>query len=270
MEAMTAKKPKLILPLLLLAASVLAVYPAMTLEKTQQGSGTITIDADGQAFMNHNGKSKNTNKALSARFTLSGSAQAEGDDDVELDGLVGSLEIGSTNYSIFSGKGEVNKKGKVQINAKTGDGNRNLELVLHGNIQGKNVLFSSPESKLSSLYFLSLEGEATFTKSTTSTDTSDSDEEETTIVTITQNNTVTDTVTETVTQIQESTVTTTETANQTLTDTVTQTVTETTTQTVTNSTATVTVTETQTTTIANSTITVTTTVANSTLTVTQT
>jgi hypothetical protein len=34
------------------------------------------------------------------------------------------------------------------------------ELDLHGNIQGTNVAFNSPESKLSSLYFLSLTGQA--------------------------------------------------------------------------------------------------------------
>jgi hypothetical protein len=254
---MTAKKPKLILPLLLLAASVLAVYPAMTLEKPQQASGAVTLDADGQAFINNNGKPKNTNKALSATLTLSGSVRTEGNEELKLEGLSGTLSIGSTNYTITGGKGEVSKKGKVEINAKTGDANRKLELVLHGSIQGKNVLFNSPESKLSSLYFLSLKGEAAVIIGPTST-TATSDGGKTATVTATQYNTVTGTVTTT----QENTVTTTETVNQTFTEIVTETVTETATVTGTNST--VTVTETLTTTVANSTITVTETVPSTT------
>lgn len=254
---MTTKKLKLVLPLLLLAASVLALYPAMTLEKPQQGSGILTIDADGQAFLNHNGKSKNANKALSASLTLSGSVRTKGNEEIEVDGLTGSLLIGPTNYTITGGKGEVNKKDKVEINAKTGDANRKLELVLHGNIQGKNVFFTSPESKLSSLYFLSLAGEAAVIIGPTSTTTANIGGQTTTVTTIQYN-----TLTETVTETQEKTVTTTETVNQTFTETVTETVTETATITGTNST--VTVTETLTTTVANSTITVTETVPNTT------
>jgi len=238
----------------LLAASVLALYPTMTLEKPQQGSATVSIKADGQAFPNAKGKRSST--FSSTTLTLSGSLETKGNGELKLDDLAGSLQIGLRSYTITGGEGEVNRKGKIEINAKTSDAGKKLELILHGNTQGDTVVFNPKESKLSSLYFLSLKGQAAITMPTTSTSTTESDDDETTTVTVTQNNTVT----ETVTQIQNNTVTVTETNNQTLTETVTQTGTN----------STITVTEIVTSTIANSTMTVTETVANTTLTVTQT
>ena len=264
---------------MLLTASVLALYPSMTLEKPQQGSALISINADGQAFPI--GKNKPNSAFSSATLTLSGSVGMEGNGELKLDDLAGNLQIGISSYTITSGKGEVNKKGKIQINAKTSDGGKNLELILHGSTQGDTVVFDQKQSKLSSLYFLSLKGQAIVTMPTTSTSTTESDEDddddENATVTVTQINTITETATLT----QNYTVTTTEIGNQTVTETVTQTVTEpvanstmtvteTVTQTVTepvaNSTATVT--ETVTSTVANYTETVTTTVANTTLTTT--
>jgi len=275
-EAMTARKRQSALVLMLLAASMLALYPTLTLEKPQSALGGVQINAEGQAFPIGKGNGKPASTASSASLTLSGSANVEGNEEYKLNGLTGSLQVGSASYSITGGKGEINNKGKIEINAKTGDGNRKLELVLHGNIQGESVFFNQRESKLSSLYFLDLAGQATFDISTTSTSETET-EEETVTVTVTQNNTLT----ETVTQIQENTVTTTETSNQTLTETVTASVTETATETVANSTATVTetvtqtvanstatITETMTTTVANVTLTTTVTVANTTETVT--
>jgi len=238
----------------------------MTLEKPQQGSAVVSIKADGQAFQNVKNKPKST--FSNATLTLYGSVQMKGDGELKLDDFAGSLQIGLANYTITSGNGVVNKKGKIEINAKTSDAGKKLELILNGRTDGDSVIFNSKESKLSSLYFLSLNGKAIVTMPPTSTSTSegDDDDDENQTVTVTQTNTIT----ETATQIQNYTMTVTETNNQTLTETVTQTVTEpgtnstitlteTVTQTVTApvTNSTVTVTETVTSTIANSTITVT-------------
>jgi hypothetical protein len=250
----------------------------MTLEKPQQGSAVVSIKADGQAFPN--GKNKPSSAFSSATLTLYGSVHLEGNGGLKLDDLAGSLQIGISNYTIASGDGEVNKKGKIEINAKTSDAGKKLELILHGSTEGDSVVFDRKESKLSSLYFLSLKGQAIVTMPTTSTSSTESDEDddEHGAVTVTQTNTVTETATLT----QNYTVTATETNNQTVTETVTETVTapgtnstltltETATQTVTEppTTSTVTLTETVTSTVANSTITVTATGTNTTLTTTQ-
>lgn len=254
---MTTQKRQFGIALVLLTASVLALYPTMTLEKPQHGSVVVSIKANGQAFPN--AKNKPSSTFSSATLTLYGSVEAKGNGELKLDDLAGSLQIGLANYTITSGSGEVNKKGKIEINAKTSDAGKKLELILHGDSKGDNVTFNSKESKLSSLYFLSLKGQAIVTMPPTSTSTTRShNDDEHRTVTVTQYNTITDTVTQTL----DNTVTVTETSNQTLTETVTQTVTAPATN------STVTVTETATTTIANTTITVTTTVANTTLTTT--
>jgi hypothetical protein len=250
---MTTQKRQYGLALVLLTASVLAFYPTMTLEKSHNGSAVVSIKADGKAFQNQKGKASST--FSSAMLTLYGS-----------------------NYTITSGNGEVNKKGTIEINAKTSDAGKKLELVLHGSNQGDNVTFDSKESKLSSLYFLSLTGKAIVTMPTTTASTTWSEDDHddnghhenrtrTGTVTVTQSNTVT----ETVTQFQNQTYTITETSTATVTEPRNQTITETVTQTITEppSTSTVTLTETVTSTVANSTITVTVPSTNLTLTTTQ-
>jgi hypothetical protein len=168
--------------------------------------------------------------------------RTEGDKEIKLKNLSGDLTIGSTNYAIRDGQGEVNKKGKLEIHGKTSSGDRKLELILHGTMNDGKVAFDCSQSKLSSLFFLSLKGQATFTTNTTISGTTQS-QGQTVTVTVTENRTITENVTE----------------NHTITETATETIT----QTGTNST--VTVTETVTTTVANSTLTVTTTVTNATI-----
>jgi len=260
---MTTHKRQYGLALVLLTASVLALYPTMTLEKSQNGSAVVSIKADGKAFQTQKGKTSST--FSSAALTLYGSVAPKGNGGLELDDLAGSLQIGIANYTITSGSGEVNKKGMIEINAKTSDAGKKLELKLHGSTQGDNVTFDSKESKLASLYFLSLKGQAIVTMPTTSTSTTWSEDDhdhhgnKTATVTVTQNNTIMETATLT----QSYTVTVTEPSNQTLTETVTQTITEP------ASTSTVTLTETVTSTVANSTITVTVPSTDTTLTTTQ-
>jgi hypothetical protein len=263
---MTTQKRQFGLALVLMTASVLALYPTMTLENPQQNSAVVSIKANGQAFQNVKGKPSST--FSSAALTLYGSVRAFGNGTLQLDDLAGSLQIGLANYTVTSGDGGVNKKSKIEINARTSDAGKKLELILRGSTQNNTVVFDPKESKLSSLYFLSLNGQAIVTMPTTSTSRTKSDNDnydhhKNTKVTVTQNNTVT----ETVTQTQNNTMSLTETStatviepNQTVTETVTQTMTEP------ASTSTVTVTETVTSTIANSTITVTETGANTTLT----
>ena len=281
---MTTQKRQFGLALVLLSASVLALYPTITLEKQQRGSALVSIKADGKAFQNQKGKANST--FSSATLTLYGSVQLKGDGALELDNLAGSLQIGLANYTITSGQGEVNKKGTIEINAKTSNAGKKLDLTLYGSNQGDSVTFDSKRSKLSSLYFLSLTGKAIVTMPTTSTRTtwstkdhnhtnktgtwSDDDDNhhlnKTGTVTVTQSNTIT----ETVTQFQNQTMTVTETSIATVTEPRNQTITETVTQTLTepSSTATVTLTETVTSTVANSTITVTAPSTNTTLTTT--
>ena len=229
--------------------------------------GTITINATGQATPLNKGKGSPS----AATLSLNGTAFEQGNGALSLDHLHGSLVVGSTNYTILDGQGEVNKNGDAQINAQVNDGkHRNWywnELDLHGSIQGTNATFNSPESKLSSLYFLSLTGQVGLTLKTVTfspknphneeNETSTSrknhhgeEENETTTVTLTVNNTLTETqnntVTQTVTVPQNITVTLTLSSNRTIISTQTQTVANTT---ITNFVTT-------TTTVANTTITV--------------
>jgi len=172
---MTTQKPKFGLASMLMSASVLALYPTITLEKPQRGSALVSVKADGKAFQNQKGKASST--FSSATLTLYGSVQLKGDGALELDDLAGSLQIGLANYTITSGRGEVNKKGKIEINTETSDAGKSLELKLHGSNQGDSVTFGSKESRLSSLYFFSLTGKAIVTMPTTSLSTTWSDDD---------------------------------------------------------------------------------------------
>jgi len=158
-EVLTTQIRQFELPLVLLTASVPKLYPSMSLRKPQQDLAVVSIKADGRALPN--AKNKPANSFSTTTLTLYGSVQMKRDGRLKLDDLAGSLQIGLANYTITSGTGEVNKKGKIEISAKTADSNRTLELILRGNTQGDTVAFNHKKSRLSSLYFLSLGGEAT-------------------------------------------------------------------------------------------------------------
>jgi len=159
---MNTQKRQFGLALMLLTSSVLALCPTLTFEKPQHGSAVVSIKAGGQA--SPDAKAKPSSALPRSALTLYGTVEAEGNGALRLDNLAGSLQIGITYYTITNGKGEVDKKGKIEINAKTtSDSNKKLELILHGDSKGKNVAFNSKESKLSSLYSLSLKGQATVT-----------------------------------------------------------------------------------------------------------
>ena len=145
----------------------------MTLEKPRSGSAVVSIKAEGKAFRNQKGKASRA--FSSAALTLYGSVAAKGNGGLQLDDLAGSLQIGLANYTVTSGDGDVNKKSKIEINAETSDAGKKLELILRGSTQNNTVVFGRKESKLSSLYFFSLNGQAIVTMPTTSTSTTRSD-----------------------------------------------------------------------------------------------
>jgi hypothetical protein len=139
----------------------------MSLKKPQQDSAVVSIKADGQAFPK--AKNKPSSAFSSTTLTLCGSVQMKRRGGLKLDDLAGSLQIGLSNYVITSGAGEVKQKGKIKINAETSGANKKLDLILRGNTQGDIVAFTRKDSKLSSLYFLSLKGEANVAMPATST-----------------------------------------------------------------------------------------------------
>jgi hypothetical protein len=174
---MTMQRRQFGLPLVLLTSSAHALYPSMTLEKSKQRYAVVSIKADGQAF--HFGKCKNKpgNAFSSTTLIMYGSVHLGGNGALKLDDLVGCLQIGLSDYAITSGSGEANKKGKIEINAKTTDAGKALELILHGSTDGDAVVFDRKESRLSSLYLLSLKGQAVITMPTTSTSSTENDDD---------------------------------------------------------------------------------------------
>jgi hypothetical protein len=227
---------------LLIALSILAIQPGITLA-TQNQQGTVSINVSGQAVPigNRNGKGKNNGSPTNAALTLTGNAGFDGN-NLKIGGISGSLQIGATNFPLSGGQGEGNKDGKLEIQTKT-NGGKGMELVLHGSMQGSNVIFTNPQSKLASLYFLSLSGQITINVNTSSNSTTKDEGEgqtatvtQTNTVTVTQNNTITqnNTVTQTITHPQNVTITITQTGtNSTLTQTITTGSNSTTTETVT-------------------------------------
>lgn len=270
-KAMLQKqKRRYSLVILLLAVSLLSIAPTIALASQQ--TGTITINATGQATpIDH----KETGGA--ATLSLTGNVRTEGSDPLKISGITGSLQVGGNNYAIIGGQGESNNHGLLQINAMASGGSgkkQQFELVLHGNMQGGNVVFDSHQSKLASMFFLSLSGSANVTlntfsivsnSSSSSSSTSSNSTTSSAAPTVTQtvNQTVTETSNNTSTVFSNQTIT--QPLNVTVTTTlpVNQTITLTETTTLGNST----ITQTVTTTVANSTITETTTVANTTITV---
>jgi len=251
------QKRQLAIALLLLAVSIFALQPNITLADQQKAHGTISINATGQAF----GIGKNKGQTSPAILNLAGLAQAEGNSHTTINGLSGALLIGSTNYTFSNGHGETDNHGSTEIQARTNGDNNKLELDLNGHMQGNgSIVFTQPQSKLSSLYFLSLSGQVTINlQSISTTRTSKSythtehEHGNQTTVTVTQNQTVFATVTQTqnntqtVTQVNNQTVTVTQDNNQTIIETITQSGTNSTiTVTATTTVANVTVTTTQT------------------------
>lgn len=150
--------------------ALIAVQPAVTLTNALSPS-TITITADGQATPIGKGQGKPSG-LTAAHLELSGLIHMEGNGEIKISGLTGSLIITPTSgpvstYTMTDGHGVINMGGTVEINGhvQTDNGKHKYELNLHGHVsfyatyysatQG-TIAFDSPQSKLSSLYFLSL------------------------------------------------------------------------------------------------------------------
>lgn len=149
------------LVLLLICASVLALQSTIpTFVQAKQGltQSLVTISVCGQAFSMEN------QSAASVRLILTGISQDDGN-NLKIDGLDGILQIGSTNYTISTGQGELHETGTIGIRADVSDKNRNMELLLLGSNQNGNLVFDVPQSKLASQYFLYLSGQLLFNNS---------------------------------------------------------------------------------------------------------
>jgi hypothetical protein len=139
---------------LLIAVSLIVVIPipshAAPLTQTQP----VTINAAGQA-------TRITDNGLSGSATLTLKANAYNDSNhlLQIQNATGSLQIGSTNYTITNGHGNANKFGDIFLIGDTNPDNG--QLFLHGTLKGNSLAFDSPASRLSSLASLALNGSMT-------------------------------------------------------------------------------------------------------------
>ena len=117
-------------------------------------TATVAINLSGQATPVENANGTTT----PAMLNLIGTVERNGNGELKLQNLTGSLQIGSANYSISTGHGDSNKQGEFVIFGETSAG----ELILHGTIQNNStVTVDSPSSRLSSLAYLALSGSMT-------------------------------------------------------------------------------------------------------------
>jgi hypothetical protein len=94
----------------------------------------------------------------SATLDLTGEIHGDSGGGQVIENLTGSLQIGSANYTIFTGNGNSNRLGEFAIFGQSNSG----ELVLHGIIKDNStVTTDAPPSRLSSIAYLSLSGSMT-------------------------------------------------------------------------------------------------------------
>jgi hypothetical protein len=140
------------LAILLIMASLVSLTPTWANPLPQ--THAITINATGQA-------TRITDSGISGPATLTLQAYAYNDSNqaLQIQNATGVLQIGSANYTITNGHGNANKFGDIFIIGDTSpdDG----QLFLHGTLQGNNLAFVSPESRLASLASLALSGSIT-------------------------------------------------------------------------------------------------------------
>jgi len=147
---------------ILLTMVILTLQPIAKADQFQ--TGTVTITAIGQASLMGN-ETKQGNPA-SVNMNLTGIVVSYGGCHIQFQNLTGSLNIGSENYTISNGLGEVGDQGEVQIDASANTNNTDFQLELHGTMQGSNLIFNSPDNKLAPLYTLLLTGQVTTTTQT--------------------------------------------------------------------------------------------------------
>jgi hypothetical protein len=140
------------LAILLITASLISLTPTRANPLPQ--THAITINATGQA-------TRITDSGLSGPATLTLTAYAYNDSNqaLQIQNATGVLQIDSANYTITNGHGNANKFGDIFIIGDTSPDTG--QLFLHGTLQGNNLAFVSPESRLASLASLALSGSIT-------------------------------------------------------------------------------------------------------------
>jgi hypothetical protein len=136
---------------LLLIISLISLTPKLILaDQAPSQAGMVVISASGTATSINHGLSG------SAILNLTGTGSKDMNQDLLIQNITGSLNIGSTNLTVSDGHGSVNSYEEITIFANTSlAGN---ELFLQGMIQGNSVAFVSPQSHLSVLSLLTLSG----------------------------------------------------------------------------------------------------------------
>ncbi len=139
--------------LTLLAVSLFSITPAHA-DQIQVQIGTVVFHLTGQA----NSMNTTVGSLGSATLDLTGEIHGDSGGGQVIENLTGSLQIGSANYSIFTGNGKSNGLGEFAIFGQSSSG----ELVLHGIIKDNStVTTDAPPSRLSSIAYLSLSGSMT-------------------------------------------------------------------------------------------------------------
>jgi len=166
-ETMILVRTRWIVASLLIYLGLVSVLAIQSVEsKSNKISGTIAIDATGSAT-----PIKGKKVSVTATLHLDGDVIFQGGGVMKLTKLHGTLQVGTTTFQIDGGSGEINKflvQGQVATIHIQG---KKLQLVLYGAISSTEpyhgyyyairttrIDFFSPQSKLSSLYFLSFSG----------------------------------------------------------------------------------------------------------------
>lgn len=139
--------------LALLATSLFSLTPALA-DQNQSQIGSVVFHLIGHAT------SMNTTIGSlgSAILDLVGGGLGDGQGGLMIENLTGNLQIGSANYSIFTGDGKSDRLGELMMIGESDSG----ELVLQGTIQhNSTVTTDAPQSRLSTLAYLALSGSMT-------------------------------------------------------------------------------------------------------------
>jgi hypothetical protein len=139
--------------LVLLVASLFSLTPARA-DQDQSQVGAVVFHLTGQAT------SMNTtvDSLGSAILDLAGGGLGDGQGGLMIENLTGDLQIGSANYSIFTGDGKSDRLGELVMVCESSSG----ELVLQGIVQhNSTVTTDASQSRFSTLAYLALSGSMT-------------------------------------------------------------------------------------------------------------
>jgi len=139
--------------LVLLVASLFSLTPVLA-DQNQNQVGTVVFHLTGQATS----MNATVGSLGSAILDLAGGCLGDGQGGLMIQNLTGNLEIGSTNYPIFTGDAKSDNLGEFTMMGESASG----ELVLQGIIQhNSTVTTDAPPSRLSTLAYLALSGSMT-------------------------------------------------------------------------------------------------------------